>query len=97
MRASRLARRRDVVVLTLHRHKSGRSNRREVYLLAASSQLALPDGALLVDVANNVQEYLRRNIHLRRIEIQERKAQRIFAIVIEHLPEELTAFADVAG
>jgi hypothetical protein len=47
VRAARLARRGDIVVLALHCHESGRPDRREIHWPTVGGQLAPPDGALL--------------------------------------------------
>jgi hypothetical protein len=58
---------------------------------------SLPDGTLLVEMMNRVEKDLGGKIHQRRIEIKEGKPQGILPVITQHLPEKLTAFADMAG
>ena len=63
--ATRLARCRNVVVLAFHGHESRRLDRREVHSLTTRQELTLPERALLVDVANDIEKDLRRKVHQR--------------------------------
>jgi hypothetical protein len=93
----RLARCRNVIVLAFHGHESRRSDRPEVQLLTAGPKYALPGRALLVDVAKDVEKDFSRQVHQRRIKIEERESQGIVAIVLERLSEELATLAQVTG